>query len=556
MRKGGGLKFGLIIALSCLVAAATWIFAKDKPAAIDDPYFLLAAESMVKNPLRPFDFMINWEGYNVPAQVYSLYDPPVWPAILAAFMKLGRSEAFLHLVQVPFHILALLAIYALARGFGTSPILAWTLAALSPAIIVPASTFMPDIPAIALAWWGLWFFCSNRPKWHAPAGALCFVAAGLMKFSIFPVIGMAAAAVWWRRGELRRGIAWILAALLLLSIWPSLQMALHTAQNVFALPLWKKMWHEIIMINKLAYSPAALGAAFIFPSVWLVLLASRVRDRKSLEFMLLVLGLVLAAMTAVYGLGMRFYHRIHMPGWGPPFGVNALWFLASILLFLSWITTSTLETIRHKRPRNRSQGLLLIWIAISVACVVLFSPFPNVRFLLSAFPAVAILVAGEMENLLTPKTRRWIQAAVLASTAWLGLSLLQSDVKQAQCSQDLMATVRDMYPSKRTFLTGHWGMQYYAARHGILQTTIPGREPRKGDIVLIPYITYAHTLTLPEGLVSRRINALSCLSSRISLRTMDRDSGAAFYGGISRVPYTFSRNSMETLFINEIRTGK
>lgn len=143
MQKDRVENHGLIILLSCVAAAATWLIARDKPAAIDDPYFLLAAESILKNPLRPFDFVINWEGYDVPAQIYSLYDPPVWPAILAAFMKLSRSEAFIHLSQVPFHVLALLAVYALGREFKTSPVLVWAAASLSPPCSFPPRPSCP-----------------------------------------------------------------------------------------------------------------------------------------------------------------------------------------------------------------------------------------------------------------------------------------------------------------------------------------------------------------------------------------------------------------------------
>src|SRR5207244_10206167 len=84
---------------------------------IDDPLFLWMADQIRKSPFDPYGFSVNW-GMSPKPFWQEMPNPPLcsyWIALVESV--LGSSELALHLAFLAWPVLAIIAAYAIARGF-------------------------------------------------------------------------------------------------------------------------------------------------------------------------------------------------------------------------------------------------------------------------------------------------------------------------------------------------------------------------------------------------------------------------------------------------------
>jgi hypothetical protein len=104
-----------------LVALAPLVPFLSKPFHIDDPVYLAVARQIREQPLRPFDFTLNW--YGTPEPMWSIMlNPPGLGYLLTPLTAIfGESEVPLHAVFLLFALLAVHSAHAIARRFTTRP---------------------------------------------------------------------------------------------------------------------------------------------------------------------------------------------------------------------------------------------------------------------------------------------------------------------------------------------------------------------------------------------------------------------------------------------------
>src|SRR5688500_6322343 len=104
-------------ALVPLAVLLPLVLALDRPVMIDDPLFLKVATQILRDPLRPYDFIMNWYGW--PEGFWDIFkNPPLVSYWLAVVRGLGATgERLEHVALLPFAVAAVLGGMRLARRF-------------------------------------------------------------------------------------------------------------------------------------------------------------------------------------------------------------------------------------------------------------------------------------------------------------------------------------------------------------------------------------------------------------------------------------------------------
>lgn len=545
---------------SLLAALVLFYFTGDKPLHIDDPLYVFTARQMARNPFKPYDFLINWEGLPVPAAAYAAYHTPLWPGLLAIPIKLGgeESERRLHAVQVPFVALALAAAAGLAGYFAAPLWPVFSFLALSPAFMVSAATLMPDIPCLALFLAGfLCFLLVPFSPYAAPAGAAFLLGSGLMKFSVLPLLPAIAFGIWSVKKRFRTtAFIWLAISTAVLALWPAAILLFGGGEYRFdLLPSWQTASGAASAASKLAYSLTTLGTTVVHPGIWLVLLGMKA-GRKHSTILLLGGAITFLAASQLRYFGVWQAWASHL--WAAaPDGANRSWALIGTLCFSWWLAAAALEQVPGfggaKSPGRR---LLLLWIGCSVAGALIGSPFPAVRYVLLGVPAVVILAALELAPLMKLRFGRSIVAAAVLSTAWLGILVTWSDMRQAVCARDLTVMAADFARNEggTTWLAGHWGYQYYGETLGIRTAAAIEDRINAGDVIIYPVNASRHSVIIRKGLKTVPLAALRCEAENAPMCTMAQRQGVGFYGA-GWIPYGFSRGPLDALELKRVVPG-
>lgn len=157
---------------SLLLASLVSLPFLNRPFHIDDPNFLALARHAWPNPLKLYDFTLNWGG--VPERAFDiLSNPPLGPWLLALLGGIGGVDAsgvlrewVYHLGFLPFLLATLVGIHRLSERFAPD----WMaqgpfparfvqslpfLALAAPALLVSSHSVMPDVPLLACLTLGL-----------------------------------------------------------------------------------------------------------------------------------------------------------------------------------------------------------------------------------------------------------------------------------------------------------------------------------------------------------------------------------------------------------------
>ncbi|MDP3910750.1 MAG: glycosyltransferase family 39 protein [Gemmatimonadales bacterium] len=483
-----------------------------KPFHIDDPVFLAIANQVIAHPLDPYGFDYYW--FDSANRMWDLdpLNPPAMGYLLAPLIALfGEREFPLHAAFLVFPILAALSAYEIARRFTPRPFGAAALFCLAPMFIVPATTVMADLPALACLLGAvalLLVAIEGRPG-AALLSGLAAAGAVLLKYTAALVIPVLAVGLLFLDPKpLRR--AWsVLLPIVALLAWEAITLSQQGSSHVL----------EAAETSRAAGLPARemiLGAAtFIFLGMGSgpVLLAARLGRREG--WLALALGLPIGfGLVALYGRAHASYS-----GWGALSITTALAAAGGVAL----VALAAREALSRK-----AAGLfLLAWFLGGVTQVVLFGSFVAARYLLPALLPAVLLLAG--------RGRAGIVFGAGLAAA-LSLAVGFADLELARGYRDAAASLEAFHGESGRPLRfqGHWGFQHYMERQGA-KPLFPedSRALEPGEIVAIPI----------EGAnVSLRVLALAAwdgkrvmpgremhIEGKWPVTTMSRESGAGFY---------------------------
>jgi hypothetical protein len=492
----------------------------DRPVMIDDTLFLKAAAQILRDPLRPYDFAVNW--YGTTEWFWNVFkNPPGVSYWLAAAQALGAtSDVARHVAMLPFAVAALLGGLRLARRFVGAA--AWTTAmwAASPAFVVAAASLMADVPALAASLWGVAFWIEgvdDGDSRRRRLGALLVGVAFVLKYTALVSVGALVLYVFAGR-ERRRGLSDLWVASLPAFAWGLL--TLGTMERVHVI--------DALVVGGGGFSPnpgwfghraIALLTFFAGAAVApVVLVVARRFDRRAVTLagIALVLGVVVAIAT---------------PWLWSPRGLSVVTQAAAGVLGAAG-ALALLGALDEGRG-DRDSRFLALWVLLHVVYLWLWSWTIAARFILPALVPLALLLARRIERERAGRsTPIFALATGLALVA--AILLVRADSFTGEIYRRALPGVaaQARAEGRKVYFVGSWGFQHYAESAGFERLDANAPPPRIGALVLQPY--YAGNNELPPTLAPRlrEIGDLTAPAPPFDLHTMNINVGAGYHSSV------------------------
>ncbi len=505
-----------------------------KPLHVDDPMYVWTAKHIVEHPFDFYGLKVNWSGTLESMAVIDSNPPGVsyWLALVGALF--GWSEPALHAGMLVPAILLVVGVWCLALRLGAPPILAGLSLLAMPGFLVSSTTLMADVLATALWTWAVLAWVvglqEERTNWLI-AGALLAGLCILTKYVGLALIPLLLAYTLVKRQRLA------VAPLLLL------------------LPLTIALAYRARMISRYGVDPLEVGSsargaravspasAIEYPWIGLsflggaclpsLLLAGWIFSRRTLALSGLSVLLVATGLILVRTLGgsplvteqrVRWDLVVHL----------ALFIVSGALIFLL--------ICRHIVRRGTAEAILLgLWVCGVFAFASVLNWTTNVRALLPAAPAVAILLAteaGSAHGRGAFGTQRGL-LAMLGISALAGFLVAQGDQAFARCARDAAFEIaREEVRAGRQplWFQGAWGFQYYMELEGARKIDWNRGEVLPGDrIAQTDSNTLYKWLPFAAHLLTEHRIAVHALAE-----TLSGTAGAGFYSDFwGPAPYVF-----------------
>lgn len=567
---------GLGVALA--LAAASLLPFLGKAFHVDDPSFLWAARALSQDPWRPWSYVSVWAGSALPLHVHVNHPPGNAYLVWLGTLLFGESELGLHALFLGVALAAVLAIHAAARALTARPGLATLAAVASPAFLVTATGLMSDVPFLATwtAAVALWMRGQRRLA-SADAGerrrasrtlagaALMAALCGFVRYNGIALVPLLAAYGVAARRRVSRELGWL--------VLPVLAFALY--QVVFAI-----QYGHVAILTGATYAAEVkgnLGASAA--SLALVALIYLGGSLASLAILapLAWSGRALAGSAAgALAAGGVFASGLGVKLGLPAAGADRAALVAQSALFAAAGALALALALADLRRRRSAESLLLLlWVLGTFAFASLLNWTVNVRSLLPAAPALAILLArrvgGEGEDavagaeaplwsrggapaarpLLAPTPAR--QAVALAAALALALAVAAVDVAFANRARDgaRQAAERARSEGRALFFAGRWGFQWYLEQEGAKPLDYAGTHIPAGAFVAQP--DWARDLAPPPMHFSD-VETLALGRPRW-LATISHELAANFYAhaGYGPLPFAFGRATPGTVRLLEAR---
>ncbi len=543
------------LAAASLAVSGIWVGINlGKPFTIDDPVFIYWARTISPLPGdAPMEY-INWESFDEPLVRQLRPLAPGWSILVSRARRLaGDGEAVLHLLQWPFAAMFLAGSGLLAARLGVSVPAVFMLCATSPLFLLPTASAMVDMACAGPGVLGLaiWMGAGSWPA--LLAGGLLVALAGQMKQTIIPLLPLLFLLPSGAPVRNWRVVAAALATCLLAGTYPDVPPRDSTEQNMLANVFGILLWSEGrgFLFPKAGYALASCSALLVFPAAFAAALALRRPEGIKAFHRTRLLATAAAALLVLRYMGL-WREAVYPNGRAPMVhgGFEALWFAASMAVFLAWMA----DLLWKGWAAGRLPRWLLAWMALTFVGGVAGTPFPAARFMIFMLPPLAVLLAGSLAG----GAGRKLLLAAVAGNLWLGGGLAASDYAFASCGRDLAAQAASVAKARGLPLwtTGQWGMRLYVERAGGTVLGSAREKMGRGAVVLHPRLTDHRVL--PANLVARIDGAevVTCGTGgwHRALGFLPRTipspvKSASFHGGNVWIPYAFSRGPAETACI-------
>jgi len=507
--------------------------------SIDDPLFVWMAEQILKHPLDPYGFNVNW-GYVQEPMSKVLQNPPLNSYFIAGVIRLvGLRETMLHAAFILPAVATTWGIYLIARRFCAHPIEATLAAVLTPAFLVCGSTVMCDVMMLAFWVWAvhLWLkgMDDNR-LWMILAASVLIALSALTKYYGVVLIPLLLAYSLLAR---RRPAWWLLSLLIPVLVliaynyWTKSLYDRGLILDAFGLSGQYRSALKAAMIPKtvigLAFTGGCLASViFLAPLLW---------SRRALAGWVGLAAILVVLFGATGHIGES---SLRLEG-------GLLWILAGHLgMFTAAGAGLLLLAFMDLAARkDADSALLFLWVAGTIVFVVAFNWSVNGRVLLPMAPAIGIIMMRRIERRgirisASSFALPWVLSALLAIT------VAHADYQWANSQRTAAYAIIQEFPTRGTvWFQGHWGFQYYMQRLGAKPLEYMGTRFEADDLVVVP-LNNAIVNPPPEDLVSR----IETFPGSTWLSTMGSFRQTGFHSDArGPIPYGFGLTAPEIYYI-------
>jgi hypothetical protein len=491
---------------------------REKAFTIDDTSSLYQARHALVDPLHPAAFDMVWD-LPVRARGSAVPNGPVMAWLLVPAMLAGGSEPVAHVTVLATMVLAIIATVALALRLGLAPTaatVAGLLLAGTPSALAMAGTAMADVPAMALGVAGLERLVAwrdGRRLTQAIAAIVFLALAPLTRSHLVLLLGVGAFLVAGDYLQSRRAGAsnpWTVWLPLIVAPLFSVGITLATRDPQRGSVGFVRMAATASSLGNVPLNIASflthwvLALPLALP--WILLRPSSIARR----WWVFLLATGAAAALLTMGQAPRMLASAPIAGLGATVLVD--------VLMDAW------------RRRDSLQLTLALWLFVALP-VAIYVHLPS-KYLLASAPAVALLVAREMER--ARAAARWVVPVTLVAGVSLGIAVLRADAAFAnlgrRAAEELIAP--NVAAGHRVWFAGGWGFQWYAERAGGTILSLEEPRPAPGDLLVTSENTNL-SLRVKRMLVEdygRRVTRLATVEdSSPGGRVMDGSVGAGFF---------------------------
>lgn len=470
-----------LIALTILTLLLLAPFA-GKAFHIDDPFYIWVAQQIGKNPLDFYGFQVNWRSVAESAAVVN-QNPPLASLYLYLVSRFtGFSEVGLHFGHFLLALASVLGTYVLASRCTAQPFLAALICLSTPVFFISATTVMSEIPLLACFVWAAVFWTDGleaRSPAKLFAGGALVAGAALSKYFGVALIPLLFAYSLCREPRISRWILPLLFPVVAIAAYELYTRTLYGHGCVGAAVAFASCYQSDPLRGFLDKVPPSLVYAGGCVST-VLFLGPLVLSRKQWIAILLAFGILWAFVVSSGQLGYHNLRAGELPGMSV---LQAVLFSFSGLLVYALL-------IRHlKKPRNEFSLLIFLWAIGTLAFGGFINWTQSGRAYLPLAPAVGILLARQLETVLTsPGMRGRLPWLLLAPAGCIALIAAWGDYELARSGREAAKIAVQKYrvAGNTLWFQGHWGFQYYMEKEGARPVDCRETKTQKGDVVIVP----------------------------------------------------------------------
>lgn len=530
-------RYGVLIPVA-VVAVLLLAFVR-RAFCIDDPLFIWMAEQILKHPLDPYGFSVNWGVVQQPMSVV-LQNPPLNSYFIAGVIAIGGlRETVLHAAFILPAAAAAWGTFLIARRFCAHPVEATLAAVLTPAFLVCGSTVMCDMMMLAFWVWAVHLWLKGMDDNRLSMIVLSSVLIALSALTKYYGVALIPLLLTYSLLTRRRPAWWLLSFLIPIVVliaynhWTESLYGRGMMLDAFGLSGQYRSALRAALIPKsvvgLAFAGGCLASViFLAPLLW---------SRRALAGWVGLAAVLVLLFGATGHIGDK---PLMLEG-------GLLWVLAGHLgVFTAagagLLVLASMDLVARK---DADSALLFLWVAGTMVFVVVFNWTVNGRVLLPMVPAVGIIMMRQIE-------RRGERLAA-SSLAWpcvlsalLAVTVAHADYQFANSERTAAYAIHQEFPTTGTvWFQGHWGFQYYMERLGARPLEYMGTRFEPGDLVVIP-LNNAMVQLPPEDLIAKTVT----FPGSRGLSTMCNLRRTAFHSDAwGPIPYGFGLTAPEIYYI-------
>ncbi|MBM3814489.1 MAG: glycosyltransferase family 39 protein [Acidimicrobiia bacterium] len=481
---------GLLLAIALLLALRLPFL--NHPIQGDDVYYLEGAQHAQIDPLHPLHARYVYQGSEVSMRGHP--HPPLNAWYLAALLALvgDVKEAPFHAAYLLFSLIAVVAMWSLARRFSPQPVWATVLLITVPTFLVNGNSLESDLPFLAfwLAGMALWIRAVDAGRLTALIPAVgAFALSALAAYQSVALIPIAGLYLWQRRRQWRPAWVVLLTPAATLAAWQLFELATSQQLPAAVLSGYFQTYHLQRLANK-----ASNAAALTVHLAWILFPGLLLRRGP-------VWALGLSGAAALAGALLLDPHPLFWLSFG--IGILTLSVLLSCL-----------------RSADPDEQFLTAWILFffSLALVVFFAG--SARYILPLAAPLILLTTRRFP------TRPKLLAAGFLVQLFLGLGLATANLDHWQGYKEFVDSLpRETFENRRVWVNTEFGLRFYAGAQGGLQI-LRGQAVRPGDVILSSKLLWPIPVTTGGGTPAPL--AERTLTSAIPLRLIGLESRSAY----------------------------
>ncbi len=445
----------------------------------DDLIYLTEARHALVDPLHPSDVNYVFMGDAVDLRGHSHPPGNAWPLAGLILLFGDVREVPFHTAYIVFSMIAVWAMWSLARRFTGRPLWATLLFLAVPAFVVNGGSLEADLPFLAFWMASIALFLSGR----LAMAALAMAATTMMAYQAVFLIPILFCGIWLRLVPWERPAG--------LPACGTQRQGRRTTPPTRESPGARRVFHGISRAegpSQQAGRPVLLYATLLTPL--LVFIAWQIFTR-------LTTGTMPAGKLAEYFSTYAFQAIEHKLQNALMLFIHSWW-----IVFPALVPLTAASAWRNRRDPGTL--FLLAWMGIFFAGALAIFFSGSARYLLPMAAPVAILASR--------LSIKWLAPAFAIQLA-LALALATVNYQHWNGYRAFAAELRAPSAGRRVWVDNDWGLRYYLESDHALPAR-KGQHTRPGDIVVSSELGHNVEFTAPLSLLTS-VNIRATLPLRL-----------------------------------------